>query len=71
MRAGAPQRLPAEFRFDLKQVCARRDAAPGDVILSRRPSDWENYFHLLGTLHVPADFMTQRNDAAPQHRNRF
>lgn len=64
-------RLPAEFRFDSKEVYVRRDADTGDVILSRRPSDWENYFHLLSTLDLPADFMAERNDAPPQHRDLF
>jgi len=30
-------RLPAEFRFEGREVFIRRDAATGDVILSRRP----------------------------------
>ena len=62
-------RLPAEFRFDSKEVYVRRDAATGDVILSRRPNDWESFFDLLSTLTVPADFMVDRNDDAPQRRD--
>ena len=64
-------RLPAEFRFDSKEVYVRRDPATGDVILSRRPADWESFFDLLSTLAVPADFMTDRNDAPPQTRDLF
>ena len=30
-------RLPAAFRFSEAEVCIRRDAATGDVVLSRRP----------------------------------
>jgi antitoxin VapB len=38
-RNGASQavRLPAEFRFDGKEVYATRDEATGDVVLSQRP----------------------------------
>ena len=36
-------RLPAEFRFEGKEVRIRRDPATGDVILSRVES-WEEYF---------------------------
>ena len=64
-------RLPAEFRFDSKEVHVSRDPATGDVILSRRPSDWESFFDLLSTLDVPADFMADRNDDPPQHRDLF
>ncbi len=34
-------RLPAAFRFEGKEVFIRQDPATGDVILSRKPSDWE------------------------------
>ena len=34
-------RLPLEFRFDVPQVYIRRDPASGDVVLSRRPADWQ------------------------------
>jgi antitoxin VapB len=36
-------RLPLEYRFDEKEVYIRRDAATGDVILSRRPDSWESF----------------------------
>ena len=34
-------RLPLEFRFDVAEVFIRRDPATGDVVLSRRPTDWQ------------------------------
>lgn len=34
-------RLPLEFRFDETEVFIRRDAATGDVVLSRKPGDWQ------------------------------
>ncbi len=61
-------RLPAEFRFDEDKVYIRRDPISGDVVLSRRPGDWEAYFQLLQRLEVPQDFMTDRRDASPQVR---
>ena len=33
-------RLPLEFRFDETEVFIRRDAVTGDVVLSRKPTDW-------------------------------
>jgi antitoxin VapB len=33
-------RLPLEFRFDVAEVFIRRDPTTGDVVLSRKPTDW-------------------------------
>ena len=41
-------RLPLEFRFDVAEVFIRHDPATGDVVLSRKPTDW------LGLLNVVA-----------------
>ena len=64
-------RLPAEFRFDSKEVYVRRDPATGDVVLSSRPADWTDFFELLGTLDLPADFMNDRKDEPAQIRELF
>ena len=61
-------RLPAEFRFAETEVYIRRDPASGDVVLSRRPGDWEEFFQLVERLDVPQDFMTDRRDEPPQVR---
>ena len=34
-------RLPLEFRFDVAEVFIRHDPATGDVVLSKRPNDWQ------------------------------
>lgn len=61
---GASQavRLPAEFRFEGKEVYATRDDATGDVVLSARPSakSWDEFFALMETIDVPEDFMAER-----------
>ena len=61
-------RLPAEFRFAETEVYIRRDPASGDVVLSRRPGNWEEFFQLVERLVVPQDFMTDRCDEASQVR---
>ena len=61
-------RLPAEFRFAETEVYIRRDPASGDVVLSRRPGNWEEFFQLVERLDVPQDFMADRRDEAPQVR---
>lgn len=68
-RNGASQavRLPAEFRFEGEEVYATRDEETGDVLLSRQPGlrSWSEFFALMRTLDVPADFMSERPMNAP------
>ena len=64
-------RLPADFRFDETEVYIRRDQSTGDVILSRRPESWEDFFELVRRADVPADFMADRDDRPPQTRRRL
>ncbi len=66
-------RLPSEYRFEGSEVYVRRDAATGDVILSRRPESWKDFFALLKTdaFEVPKDFLADRKDAPPQKRELF
>ena len=64
-------RLPADFRFEGSEVYIRRDAASGDVILSRRPESWQDFFELMKTIDVPEDFLADRQDAPPQKRKLF
>ena len=61
-------RLPAEFRFAQKEVYIRRDPISGDVVLSRRPGGWDEFFQLVASLDVPQDFMSDRRDEPPQVR---
>ena len=64
-------RLPSEYRFEGSEVYVRRDPGSGDVILSRRPDSWEDFFQLVKTLDVPSDFLTDRKDKPPQKRDLF
>ena len=61
-------RLPAEFRFAETEVDIHRDPANGDVILSRRPGDWTEFFQLVEQSDVPQDFLSDRRDEPPQVR---
>ncbi len=64
-------RLPAEYRFDSSEVYIRRDPETGDVVLSRRPESWDDFFELADSIGVPSDFMSERGDAPPQKRKLF
>ena len=64
-------RLPAEFRFPGSEVYVRRDPKTGDVILSRRPDSWQDFFDLVDGLDIPEDFMSDRDNSPPQKRKLF
>lgn len=64
-------RLPSEYRFEGSEVYVRRDSATGDVILSRRPESWQDFFELMKTIDVPKDFLADRQDTPPQKRKMF
>lgn len=60
-------RLPAEFRFEGKEVYIEKQ---GDaVILRPKPRDWEDFF--ARTPVMPPDFMLDRKDEPPQDREWF
>jgi len=55
-------RLPPEFHFKGKEVYIRRDPETSDVILSRKPETWGDFFAILDAYGpAPADFMADRN----------
>jgi len=64
-------RLPVDFRFEGSEVYVRHDPATGDVILSRRPESWKDFFDLLKASDVPQNFLADRKDTPPQKRNLF
>ncbi len=64
-------RLPADYRFQGSEVYVRRDPATGDVILSRRPESWQDFFELTETPDLPDDFLADRRDMPPQKRKLF
>jgi len=67
-------RLPAEFRFEGKEVAIRRDEATGEVILSPATApkgSWEEFFELAERLGVPEDFMADRELEMATDRDPF
>jgi antitoxin VapB len=61
-------RIPLEYRFATNEVYIRRDPATGDVILSQAPGSWTEIFAALDAAGVPEDFLTDRDQGTPQHR---
>ncbi len=64
-------RLPSEYRFSGSEVYIRRDPQTGDVILSRRPESWKDFFEMMKSIEVPDDFLADRQDHPPQKRDLF
>jgi antitoxin VapB len=72
-------RLPAEFRFEGKEVLIRKDPATGDVILSavsKTKETWKDFLELADCLRAEApeefeDFMEDRPKDPPQERDLF
>jgi antitoxin VapB len=71
-------RLPAEFRFEGKEVTIRRDLSTGDIVLSehRQPGSWDDFFEMVAKLKAEApeefeDFMKDRKQQPPQIRDLF
>lgn len=53
-------RLPAEFRFSSKEVYIRKDQNTGDVILSSKPNDWDEFFSLIRGTGIPCGFLDDK-----------
>jgi antitoxin VapB len=70
-------RLPAEFRFEGKEVYIRRDPDSGDVTLSAQPrSTWADFLKLAEKLKAEAPeefegFMEDRPKSPPLIRDLF
>jgi antitoxin VapB len=63
-------RLPREYRFEGEEVFIRRDLN-GDVVLSRKPESWDGFLTLAARTDVPADFMSDRQEAPAPERDLF
>lgn len=61
-------RLPARYRFPDNQVYIRQDPETGDVILSRKPGSWKDFFKLLDTIDISDDYMNERDNSPAQNR---
>ena len=56
-------RLPLEFRFDVAEVFIRHDPATGDVVLSRKPSDWQGLLDAVA-LNANQDLLIERRQTS-------
>ena len=52
-------RLPLEFRFDVPEVFIRQDPTTGDVVLSRKPTDWQGLLDAVA-LNAQDDLLIER-----------
>ncbi len=64
-------RLPKNYRFDCDEVYIRKDPESDDVIISKKPGTWDDFFRLMETMDVPEDFMAERDNEDPRERDLF
>lgn len=64
-------RLPANYRFDCDEVFIRKDRETGDVIISKKPGSWDDFFKMVETSDVPEDFMAERDNEISQELDLF
>jgi antitoxin VapB len=65
-------RLPAAYRFNTKEVFIHKDLETGDVILSSKPADWDDFFKALKAADVPNNFLDEKDrDQGTQDRDPF
>lgn len=62
-------RLPLEFRFDVAEVFIRHDPVTGDVVLSRKPTDWQGLLDSVA-LNKDTDLLIERRPTPPRHDRR-
>lgn len=55
-------RLPLEFRFDVAEVFIRHDPLTGDVVLSRKPADWQGLLDIVA-LNKDEELLVQRRQS--------
>ena len=51
--------LPLAFRFDVAEVFIRHDPVTGDVVLSRKPTDWQGLLDAVA-LNKDEDLVLER-----------
>ena len=68
-------RLPKEFRFDCQEVFIRQDPDSGDVVISKKPGNWEGFFSQVDSLlerqSVPSSFLQNRDNDIEEERDLF
>ena len=63
--------MPANYRFDCNEVFIRKDPETGDVVISKKPGSWSDFFKVMETIDVPEDFMEERDNEIPRERDLF
>ncbi len=64
-------RLPVNYRFDCDEVYIRKDPETGDVIISKKPGSWDDFFNMMKGVEIAEDFMAERDNEIPQERDLF
>lgn len=64
-------RLPINYRFDCDEVYIRKDPQTGDVVISKKPGSWDDFFEMMESIDVPDDFMAERDNEIEADKDLF
>ncbi len=64
-------RIPKDLSFDCAEVFIRKDPDTGDVILSKKPGTWGDFFEFIESANIPKDFMADRDNEPTEERDLF
>ncbi len=64
-------RLPLEFRFSGTEVFIRKNPETNEVILSAKPSSWQDFFDLANATDIPTNFMNARENLPAEEKDLF
>ena len=56
-------RLPLEYRFDCEEVYIKKDKKTGDIILSQKPTTWQQIFTSIDEIEInESDLVFEREN---------
>ena len=64
-------RLPPAYWFNSEEIYIRRDPLTGDIILSAKSPDWQEYFALADAAQIAEDFMNDRDTRPADDKDLF
>jgi antitoxin VapB len=64
-------RLPVRYRFDCDEVYIRKDPESGEIILSKKPGSWDDFFSFQEKLDIPENFMADRDNEISPDKDLF
>lgn len=65
---GQTERLPTTFQCERKEVYIQKDSVTDDVVLAKKPANWNGFLALIQGATIPADFLRPMECKQAAHR---